>query len=50
MGKKIIGQIAVSTIVTALAAIAGVAMMVVAGDNTYKYCGFLIIFTTRYSI
>ena len=27
MGRKIIGQIAVSTIVTALAAIAGVAMM-----------------------
>ena len=34
MGKKIIGQIAVSTIVTALAAIAGVAMMVMAGDKT----------------
>ena len=34
MGRKIIGQIAVSTIVTALAAIAGVAMMVVAVDKT----------------
>lgn len=33
MGRKIIGQIAVSTIVTALAAIAGVAMMVMAGDK-----------------
>lgn len=30
---KIIGQIAVPTIVTALAAIAGVAMMVMAGDK-----------------
>ena len=33
MGKKIIGQIVVSTIVTTLAAIAGVAMMVMAGDK-----------------
>lgn len=33
MGKKIIGQIAISTIVTALAAIAGVAMMVMAKDK-----------------
>lgn len=33
MGKKIIGQIAISTIVTALAAIAGVAMMVMVKDK-----------------
>ena len=33
MGKKLIGQIAVSTIVTALATIAGVAMMVMAKDK-----------------
>ena len=33
MGKKLIGQIAVSAIVTTLAAITGVAMMVLAGDK-----------------